>query len=163
MKIVVASDHTALDLRNEIKTMLSEQGHEMIDLGPFAEESTDYPLFGAAAARVVADKRADLGIILCGTGLGISLAANKTPGIRCCVCSEPYTARMSRQHNDANMLAMGARVVGSELAKDIVQAFVDHEFEGGRHARRVDQIISLDSDVHALDAELEKIIAQANR
>ena len=161
MKIVMASDHSALDIRAEIKDYIESLGHEVWDLGPFTDESTDYPLYGAAAAKVVAQGEADLGVIFCGTGLGISLAANKMPGIRCCVCSEPYTAKMSRLHNDANMLAMGARVVGSELAKDIVDAFLNHEVEGGRHGRRVNLIKSLDKDPTSLDDRIEKILAKA--
>ena len=141
-RIVISSDHTAIDLRRVVAAHLEKQGYIVADVGPTSTESTDYPVWGEKAARIVQAGAADLGIVICGTGFGISLAANKLKGIRCAVCSEPYTARLSRQHNNANMLAFGARVVGDELAKMITRMWLATEFEGGRHQRRVDLIES---------------------
>ena len=139
-RIVITSDHTAIDLRRAVAAHLEARGCVVEDVGPVTTESTDYPKWGEKAARVVLAGGADLGIAICGTGFGISLAANKLAGIRCVVCSEPYTAKLSRQHNNANMLAFGARVVGDELAKMITRMWLATEFEGGRHQRRVDLI-----------------------
>ena len=139
-KIVITSDHTGIDLRKAVVAHLEARGFAVEDVGPTSTESTDYPKWGEKAARVVLAGGAQLGIAICGTGFGISLAANKLKGIRCVVCSEPYTAKLSRQHNNANMLAFGARVVGEDLALMIVDAFLDAEFEGGRHANRVAMI-----------------------
>ena len=139
-RIVLSSDHAAIDLRQAIATHLKTQGHEVTDIGPTTTESTHYPIHGRAAAERVANGDADLGILLCGTGQGIMMAANKIPGIRCGVCSDTFSARMIREHNNANMLSLGARVVGDALALDIVDAFLSAEFEGGRHATRVDMI-----------------------
>ena len=139
-RIVLSSDHAAIDLRQAIAAHLREKGHEITDIGPTTTESTHYPIHGKAAAERVASGNADLGIILCGTGQGIMMAANKVPGIRCGVCSDTFSARMIREHNNANMLALGARVVGDALAMDIVDAFLSAQFEGGRHATRVDMI-----------------------
>jgi ribose 5-phosphate isomerase B len=144
-RIVITSDHTAIDLRRAVAAHLEARGCVVEDVGPVTTESTDYPKWGEKAARVVLAGGADLGIAICGTGFGISLAANKLAGIRCVVCSEPYTAKLSRQHNNANMLAFGARVVGQDLALMIVDAFLDAEFEGGRHARRVGMISELEA------------------
>ena len=140
MKIAIGNDHTAVDLKNTISDYLKELGYEVINLGTDSRESCDYPIYGEKVGRAVADGEADLGIAICGTGVGISLAANKVKGIRACVCSEPYTAKLSRMHNNSNVLAFGARVVGDELAKMIVKEWLDAEFEGGRHQRRVDKI-----------------------
>ena len=139
-RIVLSSDHAAIDLRQAIADHLSAAGHTVTDICPTPPESTHYPIHGKAAAEQVAKGEADLGIILCGTGQGIMMAANKVPGIRCGVCSDTFSARMIREHNNANMLSIGARVVGDALALDIVDAFLDAEFEGGRHATRVDMI-----------------------
>lgn len=139
-RIVLSSDHAAIALRQTIGAHLAQRGFEIEDLGPTSPESTHYPLHGQAAAKHVASGKADLGIILCGTGQGIMMAANKVPGIRCGVCSDVFSARMIRQHNDANMLALGARVIGEGLALEIVDAYVDAQFEGGRHATRVEMI-----------------------
>lgn len=135
--IALASDHVGITLKRVIMALLDEKGLPYRDYGCFDAERTDYPLYGYAAARAVADGECDRGIICCGTGVGISLAANKVHGIRCVVCSEPYSAKLSRQHNDTNMLALGSRVVGEELAKMIVTEWLDTPFEGGRHQRRV--------------------------
>ena len=123
---------------------LSAQGWEPVDIGPTTPESTHYPSHGEAAARLVASGDCRLGIVLCGTGQGIMMAANKVKGIRCGVCSDSFSARMIRQHNDANMLALGARVIGEGLALDIVDAFVSAEFEGGRHGTRVEMIMQIE-------------------
>lgn len=139
-RIVLSSDHAAIELRRAIADHISAQGWEVEDIGPMTPESTHYPIHGAAAAQKVASGECALGIILCGTGQGIMMAANKVPGIRCGVCSDVFSARMTRQHNDANMLSIGARVVGEGLALEIVDAFLGAEFEGGRHATRVDMI-----------------------
>ena len=138
MKIGIGNDHSALELKAEVIAFLKENGHEVVDYGTTSAESCDYPVYGEIVARAVAAGEVERGILICGTGLGISLAANKVKGIRACVCSEPYTARMSRAHNDCKVLAFGARVVGAELAKMIVDVWLNTEFEGGRHQRRVD-------------------------
>ncbi|APX12837.1 ribose 5-phosphate isomerase B [Tateyamaria omphalii] len=139
-RIVLSSDHAAIDLRQAIASHVAGQGHDVIDIGPATPESTHYPAHGRAAAERVASGDCDLGIILCGTGQGIMMAANKVPGIRCGVCSDTFSAAMIRAHNDANMLAIGARVVGEGLALDILDAFLSTDFEGGRHATRVAMI-----------------------
>lgn len=143
-RIVLSSDHAAIDLREAIGKHISAKGWEVIDIGPKTPESTHYPKHGEAAARLVASGDCQLGIILCGTGQGIMMAANKVKGIRCGVCMDTFSARMIRQHNDANMLSLGARIVGESLALEIVDAFLDAEFEGGRHAARVDMISALE-------------------
>ncbi|NOD75700.1 MULTISPECIES: ribose 5-phosphate isomerase B [unclassified Ruegeria] len=139
-RIVLSSDHAAIDLRQAVAKHIAQQGWEVVDIGPATPESTHYPKHGKAAAQAVASGDCGLGIILCGTGQGIMMAANKVPGIRCGVCSDAFSARMIRQHNNANMLSIGARVVGEGQALDIVDAFLGAEFEGGRHATRVDMI-----------------------
>ena len=145
MKIVIGNDHSSVDLKNEIKAYLEEKGYEVLDVGTDTTDSCDYPAYGEKVGRAVVDGAADLGIAICGTGLGISLAANKVKGVRACVCSEPYTARMSRLHNNCNVLCFGARVVGSELAKMIVDEWLNTSFEGGRHQRRVDMIMDIEN------------------
>lgn len=144
MKIAIGNDHSAVELKNIIKEHLEQKGYEVINLGTDSMESCDYPVYGEKVGRAVASGEAALGIAICGTGVGISLAANKVRGIRACVCSEPYTAKLSRMHNDSNVLAFGARVVGSELAKMIVDEWLAAEFEGGRHQRRVDMIKAIE-------------------
>ncbi len=139
-RIVLSSDHAAIPLRQAGADHIAQQGWEVVDIGPTTPESTHYPIHGAAAAERVASGDCDLGIILCGTGQGIMMAANKVKGIRCGVCSDTFSAAMIRQHNNANMLSIGARVVGEGLALEIVDAFLGAEFEGGRHATRVDMI-----------------------
>jgi ribose 5-phosphate isomerase B len=143
-RIVLSSDHAALQLRPVIAAHIAALGWEVVDIGPTTAESTHYPMHGEAAAQRVASGDCRLGIILCGTGQGIMMAANKVKGIRCGVCSDTFSARMIRQHNDANMLSLGVRVVGEGLALDIVDAFLTAEFEGGRHATRVDMITALE-------------------
>ena len=144
MKIGIGNDHSALELKAEIIDFLKEKGHEVVDYGTNSPESCDYPIYGEKVARAVAAGEVEKGILICGTGLGISLAANKVEGIRAVVCSEPFTAKMSRANNDCNILAFGARVVGAELAKMIVDTWLNTEFEGGRHQRRVDQIMDIE-------------------
>lgn len=144
MKIGIGNDHSAVEMKQQVVEYLKEKGYEVVNLGTDSTESCDYPVYGEKVGRAVADGEVDLGIAICGTGLGISLAANKVKGIRAVVCSEPYTARLSRQHNNANVLAFGARVVGIELAKMIIDEFLGAEFEGGRHAKRVDMIMEIE-------------------
>ena len=145
MKIAIGNDHAALDLKWEIADYIKEIGYEAVNFGTDTPESCDYPVFGEKVARAVAAGEADCGILICGTGVGISLAANKVKGIRCAVCSEPVTARLVKQHNNANIIAFGARIVGSETAKEIVKAYLDAEFLGGRHADRVAMIMELEN------------------
>lgn len=143
-RIVLSSDHAAIQLRQTIAAHIAKQGWDPVDIGPTTPESTPYPKQGEAAARLVASGDCRLGIILCGTGQGIMMAANKVQGIRCGVSSDTFSARMIRQHNNANMLSIGARVVGEGLALDIVDAFLTAEFEGGRHETRVAMIEAME-------------------
>ncbi len=143
-RIVVSSDHADIELRKTIAAHVAAQGWDVIDIGPMTSESTHYPVHGEAAAQKVASGDCQLGIIVCGTGQGIMMAANKVKGIRCGVCSDTFSARMIRQHNDANMLSLGARVIGEGLALDIVDAFLTADFEGGRHGTRVDMIKAIE-------------------
>ncbi len=140
MKIAIASDHAALDLKAELREWLIEEGHEVADLGPDTTDSVDYPDYGYKLAGVVADGSVEFGVALCGSGLGISMAANRNPAVRCAMVSEPLSASFARSHNDANMIAMGARIIGPEMAKACIEAFLQTEFEGGRHQRRVDKL-----------------------
>lgn len=140
MKIAIASDHAALELKAELREWLIEQGHEVADLGPDTADSVDYPDFGYKLASVVADGTVDRGVALCGSGIGISMAANRNPAVRCAMVSEPLSATFARSHNDANVIAMGARMIGPEMAKACIEAFLETEFEGGRHHRRVDKL-----------------------
>ncbi|MGH1578535.1 ribose 5-phosphate isomerase B [Planktotalea sp.] len=139
-RIIISSDHADIAMRQAIASHVETRGYTVLDIGPTTNESTHYPKHGKAAAERVASGEFDLGILLCGTGQGIMMAASKVKGIRCGVCSDTFSARMIRQHNNANMISMGARVIGEGLALDIVDAFLDAEFEGGRHATRVDMI-----------------------
>lgn len=140
MKLAIGCDHTAVAMKQHIIAYLTEKGHELVDFGTYTEDRCDYPVYGQKVARSVASGEADFGILICGTGVGISLAANKTPGIRAVVCSEPYTAAMSRSHNNANIVAFGARVIGIGTAEQIVDAFLGAQYEGGRHQKRVDML-----------------------
>ncbi len=143
--IAIGSDHGGYALKQEIMKHLDEKGLEYKDYGTYSEESCDYPVYGAAVARAVAGGECDRGILICGTGIGISIAANKIEGIRAANCTDCYMAEMTRRHNDANILALGARVVGSGLALKIVDTFLETGFEGGRHAKRVALIAELDA------------------
>ena len=140
MKIAMGNDHTAIELKNIIKEFVESKGYEVIDLGTNSTESCDYPVYGEKVGRAVAAGEVDCGVLICGTGVGISLAANKVKGVRAAVCSDCATARLVKEHNNANIIAFGARIVGSELAKDIVKAYLDAEFSGGRHQTRIDLI-----------------------
>ena len=142
--IAIACDHGAVALKKELEEMLDSMGLAYQDFGTDSSASVDYPVYAEKAARAVTSGACDNGILLCGTGLGMSLAANKVRGIRCALCGDCYSAEMARRHNNANMLALGARVIGPELAKKITQIFLTTEFEGGRHARRVGMIDTLD-------------------
>ena len=150
MKIAIGNDHTALEMKAAIKAHLEEKGYEVLDLGTNSTDSCDYPVYGEKVGRAVVDGEADLGIAICGTGVGISLAANKVKGLRAVVCSDPYTARMAKEHNAANVIAFGARVIGIETAKCIVDEWLNAKFEGGRHATRVDMIMDVEKRNHNL-------------
>ena len=136
-RIAIASDHAAFTLKAALVSWLREQGYEVTDLGPHGEESVDYPDYGFALARTIEERRADFGVALCGSGIGISIAVNRNPAARCALVNEPYSARLARRHNDANIIAMGARLIGEDMAKSCLHAFLETEFEGGRHQKRV--------------------------
>ncbi len=140
MRIAIASDHAALELKTALSEWLIAAGHEVADLGPYDTTSVDYPDYGYLLAGVVAEGTAERGIALCGSGIGISIAVNRHPGARCALVSEPLSARLSRDHNDANVLAMGARLTGIEMAKACVEAFLETPFGGDRHVRRVQKL-----------------------
>ena len=144
MKIGIGNDHVAVEMKNEISAYLESKGYEVVNYGTDSSESFHYPISGEKVALAVKNHEVDLGILICGTGVGISLAANKVNGIRAVVCSEPYTAKLSREHNNTNILAFGARVVGIEMAKMIVDSWLDAEFQGGRHQIRVDMIADIE-------------------
>ena len=143
MKIAIGSDHAGVEQKSEIIAFLKDSGIETIDCGCFSADSVDYPDIAEAVAAQVLEKSIP-GIIICGTGIGISIAANKIPGIRAALCSDPFSAEMARRHNDANVLALGARVLEMPVIKEIVRAFFSAEFEGGRHQRRVDKINAIE-------------------
>lgn len=144
MKIGIGNDHAAVDMKNEISEYLKEKGYEVVNYGTDSNESCDYPVYGEKVGEAVAHGDVDLGILICGTGVGISLAANKVEGIRAVVCSEPYTSKLSRQHNNTNILAFGARVIGIETAKMIVDEWLNAEFMGGKHERRVNMLMDIE-------------------
>lgn len=140
MKIAIGNDHVALDMKNYIKNYLLGKGYEVIDVGTGKPKRCDYPIYGKAVAKIVKNGDCDFGILICGTGIGISLSANKVHGIRAAVCSEPYSAKLSRMHNNANIVAFGARVIGCATAEMIVDEFLNTKYEGGRHQKRIDMI-----------------------
>ena len=144
MKIAIANDHAAVDMKNEIKAYLEEKRYEVVNYGTDTNESVHYPIYGEKVGLAVTSGEADLGILICGTGVGISLAANKVEGVRAVVCSEPYTARLARQHNNTNILAFGARVIGVEMAKMIVDEWLNAEPLDGKHADRVEMIMDIE-------------------
>lgn len=144
MRIALGSDHGGFLLKNEIKRHLEQKGIDFEDLGCFSTESVDYPDIGQAVGEAIVKGEFDRGIICCGTGIGISISANKVPGIRAALCGDCFSAKASREHNDANVLAMGERVIGVELAKMIVDIWLSTEFQGGRHGRRVDKIAKIE-------------------
>ena len=143
MRIALAADHAGYVLKDELAAWLGELGHEVSDLGTNGPESVDYPEFGAKLARFIAAGKAERGIAVCGSGIGISIAVNREPACRCARVDEPLSAQLSREHNDANVLALGARLIGSDMAKACVQAFLDTNFAGGRHERRVNELSNL--------------------
>jgi ribose 5-phosphate isomerase B len=143
MRIVLTADHAGVDLKDELAVWLSEQGHEVLDLGTHGHESVDYPRYGTMLAEALADGRAERGITVCGSGIGVAIAANRNPACRCAQIAEPLSAALARKHNDANAIAIGARLIGPEMAKACVEAFLATDFEGGRHQRRVDQLSEL--------------------
>lgn len=145
MKIAIGNDHTAVEMKNGIVAHLEAKGYEVVNFGTDATDRSDYPIYGKRVADAVASGECDLGVLICGTGIGISLTANKVKGIRAAVCSESYSAKMTRMHNNANIIAFGARVVGQATAEEIVDAFLEAEYEGGRHARRVDMIAAVEN------------------
>ncbi len=145
MKIAIGNDHAAVAMKNEIKAYLEELGHEGINFGTDTTDSVNYPEYGEAVGRAVAAQEVDCGVLICGTGVGISLAANKVKGVRAAVCSEPVTARLVKEHNNANIIAFGARIVGIEVAKEIVRAYLEAQFQGGRHQTRVDLIHEIEN------------------
>jgi len=144
MKIAIGSDHGGFNLKNEVVKHLKELGYEVADFGTHSKDSVNYAEFGYRVANAVASGQFEKGIVICGTGIGISMAANKVKGIRCALCGDVFSAKATRQHNDANMLAMGERVLGVGLALEIVDAFLNAEYEGGRHAVRVETIMNIE-------------------
>ncbi|MCW6531277.1 MULTISPECIES: ribose 5-phosphate isomerase B [Sphingomonas] len=140
MRIAIASDHAAVELKSMLADWLREAGHDVLDLGTNGSASVDYPDFGHAVGAALADGRVERGVVLCGSGVGISIAANRNPACRCALVSEPLSARLARQHNDANAIAMGARLIGPEMAKACLEAFLSTDFEGGRHQHRIDKL-----------------------
>lgn len=155
MQLAIGNDHVAIELKNEIKSHLEAKGIEVIDVGTNSPERFNYPISGYKVAQMVAAGQVDGGVLICGTGVGISLAANKVHGIRACVCSEPYSARLSKQHNNSNIIAFGARVVGVETAKMIVDEWLAAEYEGGRHQVRIDMLAEIETTQHLSAAEME--------
>jgi len=139
-KIVIASDHAGFYLKEKIKEFLQKENHDVIDVGCFSAESVDYPEFGAKAIEKILNKEAEYGILICGTGIGMSIVANRFPGIRAALCHEPFSAKMSRLHNNANVLVLGGRIIGEGIALEIVKTFFETPFEGGRHERRINLI-----------------------
>lgn len=146
MKIGIGNDHVAVELKNIIKDYVEDMGYDVVDFGTNSSSSTDYPIYGKKVAESIIKGEIDKGILICGTGVGISLSANKIPGIRAAVCSEPYTAKLCVEHNNANIIAFGSRVVGPELAKMIVNEFLNSEYEGGRHQKRLDLIADIENE-----------------
>ena len=140
MRIAIASDHAAVAMKATLSGWLTEQGHDVLDLGTDGTASVDYPDYGYAVAQALADGRVERGVALCGSGIGIMIAANRLPECRCALVSEPYSARLARAHNDCNAIAMGARLIADDMAKECLAAFLSTDFEGGRHTHRVDKL-----------------------
>lgn len=143
--VVIASDHAGYELKEKVAAYLAEKGVEFVNLGTDSPASVDYPIFAEKLCKEITSGRAEKGILVCGTGIGMSMAANKIHGIRAAVCSEVYSAKLTRLHNDANVICFGARVIGEGTALDIVDAFLETEFEGGKHKKRIDMIAELES------------------
>lgn len=148
MKIVIGNDHAAVDMKFTIKEFIESLGHEVINVGIDKVERCDYPDLAYAACEKIISKEADLGVLICGTGIGMSIAANKVKGIRACACSESYSARLSREHNNANVVCFGERVIGIETAKEIVKSFLEAEFQGSHHTNRVQKIMDIEKGVY---------------
>lgn len=146
MRVILSADHAGTTLRNEIKDLLEEMNIEYVDVGPKEDMSVDYPDYALPAAERVANGEFDRGILICGTGIGMSIAANKVPGVRCALVHDVFSAKATRQHNNSNVLAMGERVIGPSLAREIAKTWLETEFEGGRHLRRVNKISSYEED-----------------
>lgn len=146
MKIAIGSDHGGYELKGKLIKYMEDLGYEVVDHGTYSKDSVDYPDYGEKVAKSVVDGNEDLGVVICGTGIGISIAANKVKGARAALCGDTFSATMARQHNNANVIALGARVTGDELAKAILKAFLDSSFEGGRHARRVEKIMAIENE-----------------
>ncbi|MGG7176932.1 ribose 5-phosphate isomerase B [Clostridium paraputrificum] len=144
MKIALGSDHGGFELKEEISSFLKNSGYEIEDYGTYSTDSCDYADYSLKVAEAVVEKECDYGILICGTGIGISIAANKVPGVRAALCADTFSAHATREHNDANILALGARVVGTGLALDIVKAFLTAEFEGDRHVKRIEKITAIE-------------------
>ena len=144
MKLAIGNDHAAVELKKEIQAYLEEKGIEVINVGTDTHDSYPYAVSGFKVAKLVASGEVDGGVLICGTGVGISMAANKVKGIRACVCSDPVTARLTKEHNNANIIAFGARIVGGETAKGIVDAWLNAEYQGGRHQARIDMIAEIE-------------------
>ena len=145
MKIAIGNDHAGYAMKLEIKQMLEEMGHEVTDFGHHSDESCDFPIYGKAVAESVASGQNDCGVLICGTGIGISLAANKVKGIRCAHCNDPLSARLTKQHNNANIIAFGARIIGIETAKAVVNEWLNAEFLGGKYQRRIDMLTAIEN------------------
>jgi ribose 5-phosphate isomerase B len=148
MRIVLTADHAGVDLKDELAGWLREQGHDVLDLGTNSHESVDYPHYGAMLAEALAEGQAERGITVCGSGIGVAIAANRNPACRCAQVGEPLSATLARRHNDANAIALGARLIGPEMARACVEAFLSTDFEGGRHQRRVDQLSNVLQETH---------------
>lgn len=147
MKIAIASDHAAFELKAELAQNLRDWGHEVVDLGPDSTDRVDYPDYGYKLAQAIANGEAERGVALCGSGIGISIAVNRHPQARCALVNEPYSAALAREHNDANVIALGARLIGPDMARTIVQTFLVAQFEGGRHAQRVAKLTQPQQDI----------------
>ena len=146
MKVAMACDHGGLDLKNVLKEELEAMGHEVVDFGTYTHDSVDYPDFGYKAAKAVSEGECEKGVVVCGTGIGISISCNKVHGIRCALCHDVFSAKATRAHNDANMLAMGQRVIGPGLAVEILHAFFEGEYEGGRHDLRIQKLMAIENE-----------------
>jgi ribose 5-phosphate isomerase B len=146
-KIAIASDHGGFDLKEAVITHLLNDGWKIVDLGPSNEDSVDYPDYGIKLAEIIANKKVERGIVICGTGVGMSIVVNRFPGVRGTLCSDLYTAKMCREHNDSNILIMGGRIIGKGLASEIVDTWLNTAFEGGRHQRRLDKINEIDANL----------------
>jgi ribose 5-phosphate isomerase B len=148
MKVAIASDHRGFHLKEKVISLLKSKGHEVIDDGPASENSVDYPDFAALVARKVSNNEVERGILICGTGIGMAIAANKFPGVRAAACADEVTAELSRRHNDLNILCLSGDLISSRVCERLVEIWMDTEFEGGRHARRIDRISELEQETH---------------